>query len=137
MARRLILDTNVLIDFQRGRIDRTAFDHDELAIAAVTVAEFRVGIELASSVAQAAARARALEAIIGAVDVLDYTASTAAEHARLLAHTRRAGRPRGALDLIIAAHAAETDRTIVSRDAAARFGALPGVLVDDALVDDA
>ena len=43
-----------------------------------------------------------------------------------------AGRPRGALDLIMAAHAAETDRTIVGRDAAARFGELPGVLVEDA-----
>lgn len=130
MARRLILDTNVLIAFERGTIDREAFDDDELAIAAVSVAEFRVGIELAANVAQAAARARLVETIVGAVDVLEYTAATAVEHARLIAHARREGRTRGAYDLIIAAHAAESGRTIVSRDAAARFGDLPGVVVE-------
>jgi predicted nucleic acid-binding protein len=52
--------------------------------------------------------------------------------AGLLAHVRRTGTPRGAHDLIIAAHAAETGRTIVSRDAKARFGDLPGVTAIDA-----
>ncbi|MBD3941217.1 PIN domain-containing protein [Microbacterium sp. NEAU-LLC] len=131
MARRLILDTNVLIAFERGSIDRTAFDDDEVAVAAVTVAEFRVGIELAATVAQAAARARFVDAVVDTVDVLDYTTATAAEHARLLAHTHRLGRARGAHDLIIAAHAAESGRMIVSRDANARFGDLPGVVVED------
>ncbi len=46
---------------------------------------------------------------------------------RLLAHVRKSGTPRGAHDLIIAAHAAETGRTIVSKDAKARFSDLPGV----------
>lgn len=127
MARRLILDTNVLIDYARGRLDRTLLDDDDLAIAAVTVAEFRTGIELAASPDRAEARARVLEAILGSVATLDYTPATAAHHARLLAHTRRAGRPRGAHDLIIAAHAAETGRVLLTRDAAARFGDLPGV----------
>ena len=128
MGRRLILDTNVLIAYERGTLDRTLLDDDELAIAAVTVAEYRVGIELADTVARAADRARALAAIVSAVDVLDYTDATAAHHARLIAHARCAGTPRGAHDLIIAAHAAETGRIILSRDAKARFGDLPDVL---------
>ena len=128
MGRRLILDTNVLIAYERGTLDRTLLDDDELAIAAVTVAEYRVGIELADTVARAADRARALAAIVSAVDVLDYTDATAAHHARLIAHARRSGTPRGAHDLIIAAHAAETGRIILSRDAKARFGDLPNVL---------
>ena len=45
MGRRLILDTNVLIAYERGTIDRAALDKDELAIGAVSVAEYRVGIE--------------------------------------------------------------------------------------------
>jgi tRNA(fMet)-specific endonuclease VapC len=53
--------------------------------------------------------------------------ATAAHHGRLLAHVRRSGSPRGAHDLIIAAHAAETGRMILSRDAKARFGDLPWV----------
>src|SRR5262245_2318924 len=44
-------------------------------------------------------------------------ARVAAHHARLIAHVRRSGTPRGAHDLIIAAHAAETGRTVLSRNA--------------------
>ncbi|MET8141958.1 PIN domain-containing protein [Sphaerisporangium sp. NPDC005288] len=127
MGRRLILDTNVLIAYERGSIDRSALDNDDLAIAAVTVAEYRVGIELADSVARAAQRSRALAAITSALDVLDYTDVTAAHHARLIAHVRRNGVPRGPHDLIIAAHALESGRTVVSRDAKARFDDLPGI----------
>jgi tRNA(fMet)-specific endonuclease VapC len=128
VGRRLILNTNVLIAYERGTLDRASLDDDELAIAAITVAEYRVGIELADTVARAADRARALAAIVSAVDVLEYTDATAAHHARLIAHVRRTGTPRGAHDLIIAAHAAETGRIILSRDAQARFGDLPNVL---------
>jgi hypothetical protein len=70
---------------------------------------------------------------MSAVDVLDYTQATAAHHGRLLAHVRRSGSPRAAHDLIIAAHAAETGRMIMSRDAKARFGDLPGVSAIDVL----
>lgn len=128
MGRRLILDTDVLLAYERGTLDRASLDEDELAIAAITVAEYRVGIELADTVARAADRARALAAIVSAVDVLDYTDATAAHHARLIAHARGTGTPRGAHDLIIAAHAVETGRIILSRDAKARFGDLPNVL---------
>lgn len=132
MGRRLILDTNVLIAYERGTIDRAAFDEDELAIASVSVAEYRVGIELADTAERAAERARALAAVTSVIEVMDYTAATAAHHGRLLAHVRRAGTPRGAHDLIIAAHAAETGRTVVSKDAKARFNDMPGVTAIDA-----
>lgn len=88
--------SNVLIDYERGVFDRTSLDDDDLAIAAITVAEYRTGIELAASTARAAARARALAVIVDHVEVLDYTDATAAHHARLIAHVRRSGRPRGA-----------------------------------------
>lgn len=50
MGRRLILDTNVLIAHECGTIDRSALDDDDLAVAAITIAEYRVGIELADDV---------------------------------------------------------------------------------------
>ncbi|MFT4211124.1 MAG: PIN domain-containing protein [Microbacterium sp.] len=128
MARRLILDTGVLIAYERKSIDRSLLAADSVAIAAITVAEYRTGIELADSAGRAADRARAIAAITATVEVLEYTAATAAHHARLLAHVRRSGRPRGAHDLIIAAHAVETGRDVVTLDAAARFGELPGVV---------
>ena len=132
MGRLLILDTNVLIAYERGTIDRSTLDDDELAIAAASVAEYRVGIELADTAERAAGRARALALITAAVDVLDYTDATAAHHGRLLAHVRRSGTPRGPHDLIIAAHAAETGRIVLTRDARARFADLPGVSAVDA-----
>jgi predicted nucleic acid-binding protein len=131
VGRRLILDTNVLIAYERGTIDRSALDHDELAVGAITIAEYRVGIELADTTERAAARARALAAIESVVDVLAYTDATAAHHARLMAHVRRTGTRRGAHDLIIAAHASETGRTVLTRDVKAAFAGLPGVLAID------
>jgi hypothetical protein len=47
------------------------------AVDAVSIAEYRVVIELADTPARAADRARALAAITSAVDVLDYTQATA------------------------------------------------------------
>ena len=70
MGRRLILDTNVLIGYERETIDRAALDADELAVAAVSIAEYRVGIELADTPGRAADRARALAAITSSVDAL-------------------------------------------------------------------
>ena len=127
MGRRLILDTNVLIGYERETIDRAALDADELAVAAVSIAEYRLGIELADTPGRAADRARALVAITSSVDVLDYTEATAACHAKLIAHARRTGTPRGAHDLIIAATAVATKRTVLTTDRSANFQGLPGV----------
>jgi len=127
VGRRVILDTNALIAYERAAVDIASLDDDDLAIAAITVAEFRTGIELADSAERAADRARTLDAILSAVEVLDYTEHTAAQHARLLAHVRRTGTRRGAHDLIIAAHAAQTRRVLLSLDANAKFADLPGV----------
>lgn len=123
----MILDTGVLIDYERGLLEAATLDEDDVAIAAITVAEYRTGIELADTAERAATRSRALAAIVGAVDVLEYGEATAVHHARLIAHTRRSGRPRGAHDLLIAAHAAQTGRVLVARDVRARFADLPGV----------
>jgi predicted nucleic acid-binding protein len=53
VGRRLILDSNILIAYERGTIDRSSLDDDELAIASVSVAEYRVGIELADTASRA------------------------------------------------------------------------------------
>ena len=71
MGRRLILDTNILIAYERGTMDRSSLDDDELAIASVSVAEYRVGIEMADT-ADCAERARAPRGDNIHVDVLDY-----------------------------------------------------------------
>ena len=65
--------------------------------------------------------------VLEVVPVEDYTPGIAVHHAELLAHVRRGGSPRGAHDLIIAATARATRRTLVTTDARARFGDLPDV----------
>lgn len=127
MGRRLIFDTSTLIAYEREELDRSQFADDELAMGAISIAEFREGVEHADTAHRRDRRLAVLTDLQALIDVLNYTKGTAVEHAKLLAVTRRSGRRRGRHDLIIAAHAAETGRTIVSTDAAARFGDLPGV----------
>lgn len=112
----------------RARLDRALRDDDDVVIAAVTVAELMVGVELANA-KHRADREAFLADLLATVPVENYTLDVAAEHARLLAHTRRTGRSRGAHDLVIAATATTTGRTILTTDASAAFGDLPGVAV--------
>ena len=124
---RLVIDTNLLIDLERGLAVPAVADADELHIAAVSVAEYRLGIEVADTPERAANRSRWLDLALQYISVLDYTRATADHHARLIAYAKRSGTPRGHHDLIIAAHAAETGFAIASRDGKAKFGDLPGI----------
>lgn len=124
---RLIVDTGVLVALERGQAlaARALPDDADLAVAAVTAAELLVGVELADETRRDA-RERSVDALLAAVPVLPYDLAVAREHARLLAHARRTGRPRGAHDLQIAATAVATGRTVLTTDAQA-FSELPGV----------
>ena len=128
MARRLILDTGVLIASERGRAGPldVISDDDDLVIASITVAELRTGIELAVA-EHRAARAEFLLKVLETLPVEPYDLATAEVHGRLLAHVHRGGRPRGAHDLIIAATAIATKRTVLTTDRNANFHDLPGV----------
>ena len=122
----LLLDTTFLIDAERQGIDPDdAIDDDDVAIAAITVAELLVGVELASGKRRAARQAYA-DDIIASLPIIPYDVGVAIEHSELLASVRKEGKPRSAHDLLIAATARATDRTIVSADRRA-FVDLPGV----------
>lgn len=123
------MDTAFLIDAERSVIDldHAVGDDDEVAIAAITAAELRVGV-LLSSGKKRAARLAFLEDVLAVIPLLDYDRAVAEVHAELLVHVRHQGRPRGAHDLIIAATARAASRTVVSADDAA-FADLPGVQV--------
>ena len=128
MARRLIIDTGVLIASERGRaglMDVIAED-DDLVIAAITVAELRTGIELATE-RHRGARAEFLVNVLETLPVEPYDLAAAEAHGRLLAHVHRTGTKRGAHDLMIAATAVATKRTVLTTDRGANFKDLPGV----------
>lgn len=82
-------------------------------MAAITVAELRVGVQMAKG-ARRKKRAQFVTAVLDAVTIEPYDLQVAEAHAALLAHVRRTGTPRGAHDLIIAATARARDREVVS-----------------------
>ena len=92
---------------------------DDVAIAAVSVAELRTGVKLASA-SRRDAREAFSEQVLRLIPVV-----AVAHHGSLLAVVQRNGAQRGAHDLIIATAAAA--RTVVTLDRVARFGDLPGV----------
>jgi tRNA(fMet)-specific endonuclease VapC len=116
-----------LIDAERSGhdLDSVIADDDDVAMTAITVAELRVGVELAKGKRQAARRAF-LDEIVVNVPVLPYDIDVAEAHAVLLVAGREQGVPRGALDLITAATARASGRVVVTADSTA-FRNLPGV----------
>lgn len=106
-------------------MDEAIDDGDDVAIAAISVAELRVAVQMAKG-RRREKRERFVEAVLEAVSVEVYDLDVAEAHAALLAHVRRAGAPRGAHDLIIAATARAQARTVVSLDQSG-FADLPGV----------
>jgi tRNA(fMet)-specific endonuclease VapC len=128
VARRLILDTGVLIASERDRsaLSKIITEDDDLVIAAITVAELHTGIELAEP-AQRADRSDFLIRVLETLPVEPYDVTTAKAHGRLLAHVHRSGKQRGAHDLIIAATALTSRRTILTHDRNAHFDELPDV----------
>ena len=128
MARRLIIDTGILIASERdhARLADVIGADDDLVIAAITVAELRTGIELAGA-APRVVRTEFLLRVLETLPVEPYDLTTAEAHGRLLAHVHRSRKQRGAHDLIIAATAIATTRTILTSDRNAHFGELPDV----------
>ncbi len=123
-----MLDTGVLIAAERGRgrLDEVIGDADDVAIAAITVAELLMGVEMAE-MAHRQSRQSFVDEVLALIPVEEYTTDVARIHARLMAHVRRQGKPRGAYGLQIAATAAATARTLITMDSSAAFDDLPGV----------
>ena len=108
-------------------LDELIDDDDEPAIAAITIAELGVGVEIASG-KRKSARKIFLDEVIATLPIIGYDIDVARAHSALLVAVRKLGTPRGAHDLIIAATARATTRTVVTAD---RTGVvdLPGVAV--------
>ncbi|MBA2365859.1 MAG: PIN domain-containing protein [Actinobacteria bacterium] len=126
---RLIIDTSILVSLERraDRLEELIEDEDDVAIAAITLAELLVGVELATG-KRRTRRQDHVDGLLQLVSVESYDLDVARSHASLLASVRQQGRPRGAHDLIIAATAATRSRDVVTTDPQA-FVDLPGVRV--------
>ena len=78
----LLFDTTFLVDADRGgkRLDVVVGDTDDVAMAAITVAELLVGVELSTGRARRSRRAF-LDDVLAGIPVLDYDRSVAESHA--------------------------------------------------------
>jgi len=70
----LLLDSNFLIDVERAdsTLDAVIDDEDDVAIAAVTVAELLVGVQMADTKRRRAARDAFVREVLEAVPIVTY-----------------------------------------------------------------
>jgi toxin FitB len=109
-----LLDTSVLI----AAPDLKAALPDDLAISVISLGELQAGVELAPSAEEKRARSMRLKLTRESFDPIPVDEEIAGEYGRLLAMARQAGRIQKATDLLIAATAASTGRTLWTRDEA-------------------
>lgn len=113
----IILDTNVIIQGERGAFDLAfwldKYAHEPLEIAAISVAELWHGAERATA-EHRTLRVQYLTSVLEVLSVVPYTETTAREHARIWAALETTGRMIGFYDLIVAATALERGSTVAT-----------------------
>ena len=131
MTARFLLDTNIVIFALRDRTptlrERLTEHFGRMAVSTITVAEMHYGIERSSDPAR---NRRATDEFLSLVEVQSLSAA-AAEHAgEIRAALAAVGRPIGAYDVLIAAHARAAGLTVVTNNVR-EFDRVPGLLVED------
>lgn len=125
----LIVDTSVLIEIERLGLDIDVERESGWSISVVTVAELLVGVEAADDPDLREGRSAFVESVITWVPAVEVDLSVARRYASLLDAQRRAGRPLGAHDLMIAATAQVIGAPVLTRNRR-HFAAIPGTRVD-------
>lgn len=131
MARRFLLDTNIVSDVARFPQGLVA-EH----IAAVGERQVCTSIVVAAELRYGAARRRSdrltrrIEAILTAIDVLAFDEPADRRYAELRTHLERRGTPIGPNDLLIAAQALALGLTVVSANVD-EFMRVPGLEVEN------
>lgn len=127
---RFMLDTNIVSHLLRrhpqvlARVQTKAMA--ALCMSAITAGELEFG--LAKRPGAKRLHAGVAELLLR-VDVLPWDATVPRRYGALRATTERSGRPLGALDALIAAHALATDAVLVTNDHA--FRGVKGLTIED------
>ena len=112
---RYLLDTNIISDVVRnpqGKIAEQIFTVGEsnVCTSIIVAAELRYGAEKKQSRRLSAQ----LEAVLGALEILPFEKPVDAAYGSIRAQLERTGKPIGANDLLIAAHALTLGYTVVT-----------------------
>jgi len=125
-----LIDTSVLIAIERGDLDVSVLEDNDLdlAISTITVSGLLHGVHRAAEGARRSQREAWVEALLARLPVLPFDLIAARIHARLAARSRTEGVSLGAHDLLIGATALAKGLEVVTRDQRS-FGRIPDLEV--------
>ena len=127
-----LIDTNILIEIERGKIDETALSEyqktEEAYISVITVSELLFGVERAQNPSIAARRSSFVESILLKVAILGIDETVARRHASISAFLASKGKLIGAHDLWIAATCLTHNLTIATHNVK-EFERVPGLRI--------
>jgi tRNA(fMet)-specific endonuclease VapC len=128
---RYLLDTNIISDLIRNPQGKAAkriakAGEDNICTSIIVAAELRYGCTKSGS----ARILRAVEDLLGEIDVLPFDIPADAEYGSIRAELEAAGKPIGGNDLLIAAHARAAGATIVTANLG-EFKRISGLKVEN------
>jgi tRNA(fMet)-specific endonuclease VapC len=126
-----MLDTNIISDLVRNPQGKTArriakAGEDSICTSIIVAAELRYGCAKSGS----QRLRKAVEDLLAEIEVLPFDVPADGEYGGIRAKLEAAGRPIGANDLLIAAHACATGATIVTANTA-EFKRIRGLKVEN------
>ena len=128
---RYLLDTNICV-YIINRRPPHVFDHfvgrqiGEIAISSITGAELAFGVAKSGSARNQAA----LDKFLAPLDILPFDVDAMRCYGPLRSELERQGRPIGALDMLIAAHALALGCTLVTNNTR-EFERVPGLRLEN------
>ena len=128
---RYMLDTNIISDLVRNPQGKTAkriakAGEDNICTSIIVAAELRYGCAKSGS----ERLLKAVEELLAEIDVLPFDVPADTEYGGIRAELEAAGKPIGANDLLIAAHAGSIGATIVTANTD-EFKRIRGLKVDN------
>ena len=126
-----MLDTNICIYVIKNRPAplRERFDQlaEALCISTVTLGELLYGVEKS---ARRSHNLQAVEQFTARLEVLPFSAKAAAHFGQIRAELAQVGRPCGAYDMLIAAHARSEGLMLITNNIR-EFERMPGLRIDN------
>jgi tRNA(fMet)-specific endonuclease VapC len=127
---RFMLDTNTASALLKGQPRAVAHlaaeTPERICLSVVTEAELLFGI---ATRPEAGKLRVAVDELLAAIEIVSWNSETARRYATIRAELEQHGKPLGALDLLIAAHAVQHDAVLVTNDKA--FSVVPGLRLED------
>lgn len=130
----VLIDTSVLISYERGRVSIKSVLADraeeEFFLSVVTASELLHGVHRATHAGIRARRSAFVEAVLDRLPILPIDLATARVHAQIGAHLLAQGSPTGAQDLWIGAACLANGLHLATYNAK-DFLRIPGLVVED------